>query len=345
MGVVDTQQIKNIENSLGDDLSKDIFRNRLMFSLTNDYKYIKDVACTVEVVNRFYKRIKEIEEPIGVFGAGRAGRRFVKVFNDIKWACFIDNYKAGTVYENMPVISLAEFEEKYPNGYIVIMTRLFFQDIWNQLLDEGYEVDHIINVGEEHVKLGNLQYFDLPQLKEKSFSHEVFVDGGCYDGSTSVEFIKWNENSGGCPGYVYAWEPNPKNMEQCEKKFKDNGIKYTMIPKGLWNESGTLSFAMRGAGSRISAEGDININVDSMDDTIKEEVTFIKMDIEGSEYQAIQGARKTIEKYRPRLAICIYHKPEDIWELPALIHEIDPTYKFYLRHYSFNSAETVLYAL
>ena len=69
------------------------------------------------------------------------------------------------------------------------------------------------------------------------------------------------------------------------------------------------------------------------------------MDIEGAEYQAILGAKKIIDKYKPKLAICVYHKPEDIWELPWLIHKINQEYKFYLRHYSFGDVETVLYAL
>ena len=69
------------------------------------------------------------------------------------------------------------------------------------------------------------------------------------------------------------------------------------------------------------------------------------MDIEGAEYKALLGAEKTIKKYKPKLAICIYHKPEDVWEIPWLIHQFNPNYKFYLRHYSLTSPETVLYAI
>ena len=74
-------------------------------------------------------------------------------------------------------------------------------------------------------------------------------------------------------------------------------------------------------------------------------VTFIKMDIEGSEYQAILGAEKMITSHKPKLAISVYHKPEDIWQLPLLIYRFNHEYKFYLRHYSFGNNETVLYAL
>ena len=87
------------------------------------------------------------------------------------------------------------------------------------------------------------------------------------------------------------------------------------------------------------------VEVDCVDSLIKEPVSYIKLDVEGSEYQALLGARKTIETYSPRLAVCIYHKPEDVWELPWLIHEMNPAYQFYIRHYSYTEVETVLYAV
>jgi hypothetical protein len=82
-----------------------------------------------------------------------------------------------------------------------------------------------------------------------------------------------------------------------------------------------------------------------LDSIIDDKITFIKMDIEGAEYNAILGAHNTITKYRPKLAISIYHKPEDIWEIPSLILKMNPEYKLYLGHYSIAAAETVLYAI
>ncbi len=102
---------------------------------------------------------------------------------------------------------------------------------------------------------------------------------------------------------------------------------------------------MDGSSSRISEIADISIQVDSIDRVIQEPVTCIKMDIEGAEYQGILGAKEMISRFKPKLAVCVYHKPEDIWELPQLIHRINSEYEFYLRHYSFGDVETVLYAL
>ena len=89
----------------------------------------------------------------------------------------------------------------------------------------------------------------------------------------------------------------------------------------------------------------MSVEVESIDYFVKEPVTFIKLDVEGAEYQALLGAEHTIASYKPKLAICTYHKLEDIWELPSLIHEMNPEYRFYLRHYSFAENETVLYAM
>jgi hypothetical protein len=69
------------------------------------------------------------------------------------------------------------------------------------------------------------------------------------------------------------------------------------------------------------------------------------MDIEGAELEAIKGAKRIIEEQKPKLAICVYHKPEDIWELPELILSYNKEYKFYIRHYSYKDNETVLYAV
>lgn len=91
---------------------------------------------------------------------------------------------------------------------------------------------------------------------------------------------------------------------------------------------------------------EVEIPVCALDDVCNDrDITFIKMDIEGSERQALLGSRKTIERCKPKLAISIYHKSEDIWELPDLILQMNRDYTFYLRHYSLASEDTVLYAI
>lgn len=91
---------------------------------------------------------------------------------------------------------------------------------------------------------------------------------------------------------------------------------------------------------------EIEVPVCALDDICKDEnITFIKMDVEGSEYKALLGSKSIISSCRPKLAISIYHKPEDIWELPELILDMNKNYTFYLRHYSLAGEDTVLYVI
>lgn len=82
----------------------------------------------------------------------------------------------------------------------------------------------------------------------------------------------------------------------------------------------------------------------ALDELIDERVTFLKMDIEGAEAEAIKGAKNMIQKDKPKLAICIYHKPNDLWEIPLMIHELVPEYKMYIRHMGIRCYGTILYA-
>ena len=95
----------------------------------------------------------------------------------------------------------------------------------------------------------------------------------------------------------------------------------------------------------MSESGNIEVPVADIDSLVNDQVTFIKMDIEGSEYEALKGAKNTIKMYKPRLAISVYHKLQDIWDIPKLILELNPNYKLYFRHYSIAEDETVLYAI
>lgn len=172
---------------------------------------------------------------------------------------------------------------------------------------------------------------------------EVFIDGGAYIGDTVKNLYSWMENKKWKK--VYCWEPDETNL----RKLVDNCRDYkdvVVIPYGMWSEKAELRFKMDGdAGSQISENGKNVIPVKSIDNICAaERVTFIKMDIEGSEQEALRGAEKVIRRDKPRLAICIYHKPEDLIEIPMLIRQMVPDYKLYIRHHSHYYNETVVYA-
>ena len=180
------------------------------------------------------------------------------------------------------------------------------------------------------------QYFeDFLGLAKKG---EVFVDVGGFDGFTSLEFIKR------CPDYraVYFFEPDEKNMVVAKARLEIYD-KVQLFQMGLSDKKKIVKFSSGGSVSTISDEGDFEITVDALDDLVDDAVTFIKMDIEGAEGLAINGARDTILRNHPRLAICVYHKDDDLWKIPEQIFSIRNDYAIYLRHYTEGVAETVMF--
>lgn len=340
------EKINNIYYKLMDNLSKEIFTDRLMYSLTGDYRYIVNVVCKTDEGREVYKYLNNSNKQKVIFGAGIWGKNIASAYRDIKFECYVDN-KIDSLKKSigeLPIISFQEFMEKYEDVIVVIASRLYHQEIYLQLIENGIKDENIINAGKLIDNMSKKQYFDLPILLEKQVLNEVFIDGGSFDGKTSVAFTDW------CKGNykkVYVFEPDPSNQIKCENLLKENcKNKYEIIPYGLWNEKTELCFdAIANGSSKVSDNGSMKIQVTCLDDAVSDGVTFIKLDVEGSEYQAILGAQNMIKKYKPKLAISIYHKPEDIWELPELILSLNEDYKFYLRHYSTAASETVLYAV
>ena len=100
-------------------------------------------------------------------------------------------------------------------------------------------------------------------------------------------------------------------------------------------------------GNHLGDEGDYKVSIVPLDGDIKEKVAVIKLDVEGSEYEALSGAENIIKRDKPQLIVCLYHNLEDIYVLPQLIHEFRPDYKFYLRYYGdcLRPLDYVLYAI
>ena len=101
----------------------------------------------------------------------------------------------------------------------------------------------------------------------------------------------------------------------------------------------------QGAGSQLTENGDLHVQVLALDDVLPNfHPTMIKLDIEGAEPDALRGGRQTIRQEMPDLAVCVYHSPAHLWEIPQLIREMFPTYCLSLRSHRFNGFDTVLYA-
>ena len=173
--------------------------------------------------------------------------------------------------------------------------------------------------------------------------NECFVDGGAYIGDTAEAFIRYYKGKKGCK--LYLWECDRGNIEQIKKNVKDKSD-YEILPYAMWSEGKEIAFIEDGTSlARVGEGGNATVEAKTIDEVHKNDrVTFIKMDIEGAEIEALKGAEKTIKRCKPKLAICIYHEPDHLYRIPLMIKEMVPEYKFYVRQHSDTDSETVLYA-
>jgi len=222
---------------------------------------------------------------------------------------------------------------RYKEVYNLLNDKLskdIFSDIINFRL--SYDLDYLENFKYDIIN----QYFeDFIKFSK----NEVFADIGGYDGATTLEFIKR------CPEYkaVYLFEPEPSNIERSKMNLKEFSSIF-FIQKGLSAENGKLRLVSgMGSSSRISENGDVEIDIGTLDETVKEKISFIKMDIEGEEIGALTGSEKHIRSDYPKLAISCYHKPDDFWRIPEKILGFRADYNIYLRHYTEGLHETVMF--
>lgn len=187
------------------------------------------------------------------------------------------------------------------------------------------------------------QYFDLDLVHFQE--NEVFVDCGAYNGDTLVNF------SLECRNYkkIYCYEFNDGNLKKLREKAR-NFPYVTVRPYAVGD--------MRGEVFVDESEGDSGSHLDkeevgrkvfmvTLDEDITEAITFLKADIEGAEKQMLLGAKRHIQREKPKLAIAVYHGNSDILDIPELVEEMNPTYQFYLRYYggTLYPNEIVLYAV
>ncbi|VAY88256.1 Probable methyltransferase [hydrothermal vent metagenome] len=178
------------------------------------------------------------------------------------------------------------------------------------------------------------QYFDKHIIK--NIKNITFLDGGAYTGDTTPQVITR------FPDFkkIFLIEPSLLHINIAKRNLKHiSNLEF--INCGL------------GANKMIIDESELiknncdhnyqTKNIDTIDNIINENIDFIKLDIEGAEQDAIDGAKHTILKYKPILAICIYHKAQDWYKIPQKILLINKDYKVYIRHYMEGIYETVMY--
>lgn len=216
------------------------------------------------------------------------------------------------------------------------------KEIFDKLLQ--YRLSNDTSLIESVYETSHSQYFPTDGIIEPE-PDEVFVDAGAHNGFTSFQFSEWTE---GKYSKIYMMEPDPLMFEIMKEYVQLRKLKNVVpVNCGAWSSTCELRFKEDAAtgSSKIVESGKTLINAISIDEMLHgERASFIKMDIEGAEMPALIGAEKTIQKYKPKLAISIYHKEDDLWEIPYYILTKYPYYKMYIRHYDYTTNETVMYA-
>jgi FkbM family methyltransferase len=184
------------------------------------------------------------------------------------------------------------------------------------------------------VKIPSDREWYFPRDLVELSSREVFVDCGAYDGDTIDAFL---EVTGGDFGGIVAFEPDPNAVARLRTLVQalPSGARdrIRVDQKAVGAAAGLLRFDGGGTpGSRISDTGDLTVDCVTLDDALEGAApTFIKMDIEGAEEDALLGGAKTIQTHRPVLAICVYHVQAHLYRLPTLIGKLCPDYTLFLR--------------
>ena len=311
-------------------------------------------------IDNFYDKFNCNVKDIIVFGDQIKREQVIRLlrlsaYKDVNVLfCNYDDQQIDNNLKDYQTISMQELIDNHKDSLVIIEThedeliididkdegeRKLREKIVSKLVSIGYPFERILH--KNLIGSNGWSYFDCFEANE----HEIFVDGGSFDGKTALDFSIWADKG---YDYIYSFEANPTAVKTCEETFKENALNGEVIHNGLWNKEGVLRFHLKtdtGNNNAYIGEGTGQIKTVALDDVLNgKRVSFIKFDIEGAEYKALLGARETIKKWRPRLAICIYHKSEDIVELPALILDICEDYKFTLRQYASRLTSTVLYA-
>lgn len=199
-----------------------------------------------------------------------------------------------------------------------------------------HDPSHIYKFARKH------QYFN-ELTKDVLSTTGSYIDCGAYRGDTIEKYI----GSGGKYNKIFAIEADPQNFIELEKFIHSKGYENVLpFNCGAGDMNGTLNFNIQASKSSSFSKSGTEIEVKKIDSLVGEEkIKFIKMDIEGSELSALKGAELTIKRDRPALAICVYHKAEDLITIPQFIKSLYEGYRFYLVPHSLvSSTEFVLYA-
>ncbi len=235
---------------------------------------------------------------------------------------------------NVPIVNdgvftrefIAENDAAFEKAYGLLaddFSRQSFIDVLN--FKVSGKVEYLFNCQKEKMSI----YSEYLKLSDD----EIFMDLGAYDGDTVREFLQATD---GKYSSIIAVEADSKNYKKLTDKTSDVE-RITTLNLAAWNKKESLFFEKKkGRNSKLSAAGKVEVQADSVDNILAgEKITVLKMDIEGSEENALCGAAQTIKKHKPKLYVCAYHRNDDMFRLPMKINELCGDYKIYFCHHPY----------
>lgn len=369
------ENIMKVYSLLEDEESREIFWDRFKYSVTGEKRFLLDAVSDSYTYNdtfannsnaaliELFKQIIITDEEceIAIWGASDKAMTIVELLYEFGFldgtvknadCYYVDNdpNKWGSDFGwhnpimHMQVFNPDRLKNTTKKVYVLLAVHTFSNDrrITRQLIDYGIEDKAIFHSLIEYEYFLGEMY--LAEGIMKPVKGDVFCDVGAFDMYNTEKFIRWN------PEYehVYAFEADPVSYAKC--RAKNWGSKIDVYHLGVWSCKSQLSFesAPNGeyGGSRISEAGNQVVETVSLDEFLdNKKVDIIKMDIEGAEMEALKGAQNVIRRNKPCLTLSIYHRPEDIIELPLYVYSLNQNYKFYLRHHTYGIFDTVMYAI
>jgi FkbM family methyltransferase len=363
-----SRQLVEVFQALQDEQSRSHFIRMFQFMLSGDFEarydmvdmaiqYAKNAPPDserrlalgsegeiIESISDFLKKDGHKHIKVVLFGAGKTFDITTRVLSrydlNILYICDSDEKKQGFVKNGLRVISPSQLLALPDDVHVIISAFHATWSIYYDLRAAGFPGERVYSLLSPEI-----QYFGPEFLQP--LPNEMYVDCGACDVVTIENFITF---CNGIYNKIIAFEPDKNSFQNILSEMGRKNIEKTeVINKGVWHENTTIGFSCNQnlpSMSMIDTNSPVHIELTTIDNVVgNAAVTFIKMDIEGAELEALYGAAETIKRHKPRLAISIYHKANDVIDIPAYILSLVPEYKLYIRQYSYFLGEIILYAV
>ena len=293
--------------------------------------------------NYFWKNIHKFESLYNLLEDKRSKEKYIEILA-YKMLGFS---KVKLSLNNKEFWKIRDETNKYKrDSRISVNFRNGYLDLY-ELQDLGFNIQlyFISNGIVTDFILQQYNYEDIVKVEKD----DIVIDcGGCW-GDTALYFASLGARE------VYVYEFIPSNINILKQNL-DLNPQYIdtirLVDNPVWSTSDEkLSYYDNGPSSIVDSFDRFESKIEtlSIDDLVRnrnlDKVDFIKMDIEGAEISALEGAKNTIEKYKPKLAISAYHKEDDLFKIPDLIHSIRSDYTFYFDYYTIIGDEAIVYAI